>query len=185
MNTVVGRSRWTPLFFLAPFMASVWFAVDASTRENGCLKVLRGSHELGRLDHWSKGDQQGADEERVALALDRYDEVYCEMAPGDACFFSASLLHSSEGNHSDKRRLGFASAFTRADNVQYRDAYIPCFPADVVDDGELLRAGPVVTSAADKVMLTSEVGKEAARKDGDWQEGAISDEASVKVKGAQ
>ena len=53
------------------------------------------------------------------------------------------------------------------------------------DDGELLRAGPVVTSAADKVMLTSEVGKEAARKDGDWQEGAISDEASVKVKGAQ
>ena len=152
-------------------MATAWFAVDAATRANGCLKVLRGSHRLGRLEHWTKGDQQGADEERVALALasSAYEEVHCEMSAGDACFFHALTLHSSEGNFSDDRRLAFASAFTRADNVQFRDAYIPCFPVDEVDDGALLRAGGVVVvSAEDKVMLGSDEGVKAARKGTDY-----------------
>ena len=160
---------WYKDNFLMPHMATVWFAVDAATRENGCLKVLRGSHRLGRLDHWAKGDQQGADEERVTLALARHEEVFCEMAAGDACFFHALTLHSSEGNFSDQRRLAFASAFTRADNVQFRDAYIPCFPSDEVDDGALMRAGGVVVNnAEDKVMLGGDEGVKAARKTDDY-----------------
>ena len=31
-------------------------ALDTNTKENGCLKVLRGSHKLGRLDHKSLDD---------------------------------------------------------------------------------------------------------------------------------
>merc|ERR1712013_810692 len=108
---------------------------------------------------------QGADEERVELARQRYEEVYCEMDAGDAVFFDALTLHSSEGNHSDERRLAFASAFTRADNVQIRDAYIPCFAFETVDDSELLRVGVAYSSAEDKVMLRADVGSAAARKD--------------------
>ena len=172
---------WYKDFFLAPHMATAWFAVDDSTRENGCLKVLRGSHALGRLDHWAKGDQQGADEERVELARQRHEEVYCEMGAGDCCFFHALTLHSSEGNFSSKRRLAFASAFTRADNVQFRDAYIPCFPAEVVDDGALLRAGgAVLGSASDRVMLDGDKGAAAARKGEDYAE-AI--ETTIKRRG--
>merc|ERR1719273_1647445 len=94
---------WYKDYFLMPHMATAYIAIDNCTRANGCLKLLPGSHELGRLDHWSKGDQQGADDERVELALQRYDEVYCEMSPGDCCFFSALVLHSSMGNHSPHR----------------------------------------------------------------------------------
>ena len=36
---------------LFPDMASAMIALDHSTRANGCLQVLRGSHRLGRIDH--------------------------------------------------------------------------------------------------------------------------------------
>ena len=154
-------------------MLTAYFAIDPCTQDNGCLKLLRGSNELGRVDHWSRGDQQGADTERVDLALERYEEVHAEMQPGDCCFFSCLTLHSSQGNFSDNRRLAFASCFTREDNVQYKDAYIPCFPVEPVPDSRLLETGLRVTGAEDKVLLGAEVGVDAARKDEKFQEETI------------
>ena len=52
-----------------PILASCMIAVDAATRANGCLQVLKGSHHLGRIDHGKVGDQTGADMERVNVAL--------------------------------------------------------------------------------------------------------------------
>ena len=69
---------------LFPYMASVMIAVDAATRENGCLQVIRGSHHMGRIDHVLAGDQAGADIERVNVALQRLELVYVEMEVGDA-----------------------------------------------------------------------------------------------------
>ena len=70
---------------LLPHMATAYVAVDAQDAENGALTVLNGSsYALGRLDHWTKGDQQGADLERVALARERYAELQLNLAPGDA-----------------------------------------------------------------------------------------------------
>ena len=86
------------------------------------------------MDHWSKGDQQGADLERVALAKEKYEEVSVDLQPGDCVFFSSLVLHSSPGNHSKQRRLALASCYTLETNQQFRDAYIPCFPVDIVDD---------------------------------------------------
>jgi len=45
---------------LYPHMASLFIAVDPCTRENGCLQVIPGSHECGRIDHVLTGDQAGA-----------------------------------------------------------------------------------------------------------------------------
>ena len=47
---------------LFPLMASVMIALDRNTRENGCLQVLRGSQQMGRIDHGLlEGQQVGAD----------------------------------------------------------------------------------------------------------------------------
>ena len=109
---------WYKDFFLLPTMATAYFAIDRQTAENGALTVLNGSHELGRIDHWTKGDQQGADVQRVMLARARYTEVQLSLAPGDVVFFDSLLLHNSPGNFSPRRRMSFASAFTRSDNEQ-------------------------------------------------------------------
>ena len=56
---------WYQNGVLTPNLCSVSIAVDAATRENGCMQVLKGSHTMGRVDHILAGEQAGADLERV------------------------------------------------------------------------------------------------------------------------
>ena len=53
---------------LFPLLASCLIAVDRATRQNGCLQVLSGSHQMGRIEHGKTGDQTGADMEMVDAA---------------------------------------------------------------------------------------------------------------------
>eukprot|EP00039_Didymoeca_costata_P025307 m.12905 g.12905 ORF g.12905 m.12905 type:complete len:313 (-) comp4753_c0_seq1:111-1049(-) len=163
---------WYKDFFLTPDMATFFLAIDAQSKalDNGPLMLLKGSNKLGRVDHWTKGDQQGADLERVELARQRYEEHTVDLNPGDAVFFSALTLHASPGNHSPNRRMAFASCFTREDNIQYKDPYIPCFECPVVEDDMILGSrnadgSPKLTDDADKQMLHPDEGVERARKD--------------------
>ena len=55
---------WYQNGVLFPDLVSVFIAVDPSTKENGCLQVIEGSHHLGRIDHVLTGQQAGADMER-------------------------------------------------------------------------------------------------------------------------
>ncbi len=68
---------------LYPDMASCMIAVDRAYEGNGCLQVLRGSHKLGRIEHGKTGTQTGADPERVELAQQHLEHVYCEMEPSN------------------------------------------------------------------------------------------------------
>jgi hypothetical protein len=64
---------------LYPDFASCYIAVDEASRENGCLQVIRGSHKLGRLDHGTTRGQRAAEPERLDLAFDALERVYCEL----------------------------------------------------------------------------------------------------------
>jgi len=80
---------------LFPDMVSAMIAVDRATRDNGCLRVLKGSHACGRLDHFPAGGQLGADPKRVAELEKRLELVDVELEPGDTLFFHCNLLHAS------------------------------------------------------------------------------------------
>ena len=62
---------WYQNGILTPDMGSVFIPVDRCTRENSCLQVLKGSHRMGRIDHFQIGDQSGADPGRVEAAKER------------------------------------------------------------------------------------------------------------------
>jgi len=111
---------WQKSGFLYPHMASAFIAVDASTRTNGCLQVIRGSHLLGRIEHGTVGGQTGADLEAVDQALKVLDHVHIEMDPGDALFFHCNTLHASGRNDSEHSRNVFLSCYNRADNAPYK-----------------------------------------------------------------
>lgn len=101
---------------LYPDMASCLIAVDCANRANGCLQVLKGSHRIGRIDHGKTRDQAGADMERVNAAIKHHELVYCEMAPGDALFFHANLLHRSDKNESDSPRWSLICCYNTKHN---------------------------------------------------------------------
>lgn len=124
---------------LAPLLASCLISVSRSTPENGCLQVLRGSHEIGRVDHGKTGEQSGADPERVAVAMERMELVYVESEPGDALFFHCNLLHRSDQNRADYPRWSLICCYNAARNNPYKESRHPRYsPLQPVGDDAIL-----------------------------------------------
>ena len=94
--------------------------LDCSSEGNGCLKVLKGTHKVGRISHdsVSETDQQ-ADLERIALLEKRHETVYITAEPGDALFFHCNLLHSSARNDSNYSRRTLIVCFNIKSNSPY------------------------------------------------------------------
>ena len=133
---------WYQNGVLTPNLCSVMIAVDRATRENGCLQVIRGSHHMGRVDHGRNGDQAGADMERVNVALERMELVYCEMEPGDAVMFHSNTLHRSDANLSDKPRWTLICCYNAKGNNPYREAHHPCYtPLKIVPRAAIVEVG--------------------------------------------
>lgn len=123
---------------LFPYMASCMISVDRSTKSNGCLQVIKGSHHMGRINHVTIGTQTGADPERVEQALKVLELVYCEMEPGTGLFFHGNLLHRSDANTSDDPRWTLIGCYNAARNNPYKKHHHPCYePLEVWPDSRI------------------------------------------------
>ena len=109
--------------FLYPQMLSVLTALSPSTKENGCLQVIKGSHLVGRIEHGFSGEQVGANQERVDELLKELELVFVEMEAGDTLFFHSNTLHRSDANLSDKPRWSLISAYNLITNKPYKGNY--------------------------------------------------------------
>ena len=108
---------------LYPDMGSCFIMLDRATKENGCLKVLKGSHKVGRIGHGvSDTPEQTADMERIAELEKRHESVYITAEPGDVLFFHANLLHSSDENKSSESRRTLIVCFNTKSNNPYKDS---------------------------------------------------------------
>ena len=133
---------WYQNGVLYPLLVSVSIAVDPATKENGCLQVIRGSHQIGRIDHVLTGDQAGADMERVNEILKRLPVIHCQMQPGDALFFHCNLLHRSDQNRSPNPRWSMICCYNAARNDPYKEAHHPRYtPLSKVEDRMIKQLG--------------------------------------------
>jgi ectoine hydroxylase-related dioxygenase (phytanoyl-CoA dioxygenase family) len=113
---------WYKNEFLFPDqMMSVMIAITEANKQNGCLQVIRGSQKMGRIEHGFAGEQVGASQHYVTLALKTMELVYVEIMPGDALFFHSNLLHRSEANLSEKPRWSLISVYNRSSNIPYNE----------------------------------------------------------------
>lgn len=126
-------------FLLPDQMMSVMIAITEANKGNGCLQVIKGSHKMGRIEHGFAGEQVGASQHYVDLALKTMEHVYVELKPGDALFFHSNLLHRSEANLSENSRWSLISVYNRAGNVPYNEpSGSSTIPIDVVPDDAML-----------------------------------------------
>jgi len=133
---------WYENGVLNPNLCSVYTAVDRATKENGCLQVLKGSHQMGRVTHVKVGDQTCADPDRVAAASERLELVYCEMEPGDTLFFHSNLLHRSDQNKSPHDRWALICCYNAKSNSPYKEGPHPMYtPLKKVEDGAIKKVG--------------------------------------------
>ena len=126
-------------FLLPNEMMSVMVAITDANKENGCLQVIKGSHKMGRIEHGFAGEQVGASQHYVDLALKTMDLVYVEIEAGDALFFHSNTLHRSEANLSDRPRWSLISVYNRAGNIPYNEpSQSSTVPLKAVPDEALL-----------------------------------------------
>ncbi len=99
---------------------TAWIALTESTRENGCVRMIQGSHLLDIQQHidtfgedniLTRGQQiENIDEER---ALD------IELEPGQMSLHHARTVHGSRPNETGARRIGIAlQSFARPSTRQ-------------------------------------------------------------------
>ena len=156
---------WYQNGVLFPLLSSVMIAVDAATKENGCLQVLKHSHHCGRISHALTGEQAGADMTHVSELLKQLELVYCEAEPGDALFFHCNLLHRSDQNRSDKPRWAMICCYNAARNNPFRESHHPRYtPLSVLPNAAIKQTG-ITRFADDKsnVGWMEEKGDQSAR----------------------
>lgn len=95
---------------------TVWLAVDPADRENACMKYIPGSHLQGHLTYRLTEDEPGAVlNQEVENAEEFGEPVYVELDAGEVSMHSDLLLHSSDANHSARRRCGLTLRYCSAD----------------------------------------------------------------------
>ena len=126
-------------FLLPEQMMSVMIAITDAKKANGCLQVIKGSHKMGRIEHGFAGEQVGASQHYVDLALKTMELSYVEIKAGDALFFHSNILHRSEANTSDTARCSLISVYNRAANIPYNEpSQSSTVPVEIVPDEALL-----------------------------------------------
>ena len=108
---------------------------------------------MGRIEHGRFAGQTGADPERVEVARERLEHVYCEMAPGTALFFHSNLLHASAMNASTQARWALICCYNAASNTPYKASHHPGYTLlSKVAENAVLRAGVKLSSATQEFI---------------------------------
>lgn len=95
---------------------TVWLAIDDSNVENGCMRVIPGSHHNGFSDY---EDVTGEDKVfSTQIKKDQFDEskaVDLAIRAGECHLHDAKLIHGSNANKSNNRRCGYTMRYMPAD----------------------------------------------------------------------
>jgi non-haem Fe2+, alpha-ketoglutarate-dependent halogenase len=92
---------------------SAWIALLDSTPENGCMRVVPGSHLQGTLPHQ---ETQGPDNllkrgEEIQVEVNEADAIDVVLRAGEMSMHHNSIIHGSRPNRSDSKRIGFIVRF--------------------------------------------------------------------------
>ncbi|MEO7852072.1 MAG: phytanoyl-CoA dioxygenase family protein [Rubrivivax sp.] len=98
---------------------TVWVALDPSTADNGCLRVIPASH-AAKLTHAHLNEtrEDVALNQRVAdNSFDEGHAVDVELQPGQMSMHDVFMIHGARANRSTRRRAGVALRYMPATSV--------------------------------------------------------------------
>lgn len=101
---------WNGRFEAFTGIVTLWLAIDASDRGNGCMRVIPGSHRT------SGHTYQPVDRETDTFGseivdVDEEQAVYFELKQNECSFHDSRIVHGAEANTSDRRRCGYTMRY--------------------------------------------------------------------------
>jgi len=86
-----------------------WLALTPSNRDNGCMSMLPGSHNKSIVPHEDTYDDDNIlTRGQVVTDIDVSNPVDLILEAGQMSLHHGEIVHGSQPNNSDKRRIGFA-----------------------------------------------------------------------------
>jgi len=113
-------------------IVTAWIALSDSTTENGAMRVVPGSHTMAQVPHRDtfRPDNLLSRGQEVMVDVDASHADTLTLAAGEMSLHHVRLIHGSEPNPSDQRRIGFA--------IRYLPTYV-CQVASAHDWATLVR----------------------------------------------
>jgi non-heme Fe2+,alpha-ketoglutarate-dependent halogenase len=101
---------------------TAWVALSPANLESGCMKFLPGSQTQDHLQHvdtFHKDNLLSRGQE-IAVKVDGERTVDCILNPGEMSLHHVKLVHGSEPNRSNDRRIGLAIRYIPTDVKQLK-----------------------------------------------------------------
>lgn len=91
-------------------IVTVWLAIDRSWKENGCMRVIPGTHENG-FSEYEKVDGTSNTFSTQIKNVDESKAVYFELEPGECSLHDSRIMHGAAANKSEYRRCGYTMRY--------------------------------------------------------------------------
>ena len=93
-----------------PDIITAWVAFTDSNRANGAMRVIPETHKLDQVPHHDTFAAENllSRGQEILVDVDERKAVMLELAAGEMSLHHVRLIHGSDPNPSDKRRIGFA-----------------------------------------------------------------------------
>lgn len=97
-------------------IVTVWLAIDRSDRDNGCMRVIPGTHQNGfsEYEDVDKAENTFGSEIR-ADQIDDDKAVYFELDPNHCSLHDGRIIHGATANTSPRRRAGYTMRYFSMD----------------------------------------------------------------------
>jgi hypothetical protein len=101
-------------------VTTAWIALTDSTVDNGCMRVVPGSHRRPILPHRDTyaADNRLSRGQEIEVEVDERDAVDVVLRAGQMSLHHVNIIHGSNPNPSDGSRIGFAPRFTTPETRQ-------------------------------------------------------------------
>ncbi|GCE24099.1 phytanoyl-CoA dioxygenase family protein [Dictyobacter kobayashii] len=93
---------------------TVWLALDRSNEENGCMRVIPGSHVNGFSDYEPVDVGSNTFDSQIKN-VDASRAVSFELEPGECSLHDSRIMHGAQANTSQYRRCGYTMRYMSAD----------------------------------------------------------------------
>lgn len=103
---------------------SAWLALSDSSADNGCMRVVRGSHRTGIVSHnRTLITPENIVSLEIACQVKESEATDVTLQPGEMSLHHVAAVHGSNPNTSDRPRIGFAVRYVSPRVRQQLDHY--------------------------------------------------------------
>ncbi|HEX8833610.1 MAG TPA: phytanoyl-CoA dioxygenase family protein, partial [Abditibacteriaceae bacterium] len=103
-------------------ICTVWLALDEVTPENGCMKVIPGSHSNGFSAYEKIAAETNIFDTQIKPELiDEEKAVSFLLHPNECSLHEARIIHGAEANTSPRRRAGYTMRYFPTSSTVFPD----------------------------------------------------------------